>query len=520
MAKEKLPEGTSDCETDPFLYEREPRPFAWCIKLGDNITVFWGDEATQKYIEHLKQMSPCRLYVHNGGKFDFFFLLGAMRHGKLKLVNGRIMQIRIGQVILVDSYPLIPFALERYKKDEIDYKKFEREVREDNKREIIDYLVNDCVYLDELVQGFKAIVGNHMTIGGAAMNALKKFGYEVWSGNKTHDARFRPFYFGGRVEAFETGVFKGEFEYMDINSAYPFAMTHAHGHGPSYAVSDSFDERPESFVRMIAVSRGALPVRTEDGLFFPVDNTPREYFATGHEVLAGLETDTLRIIKVIECFQPKNKIEFCGFVNKYFALRQEAKRNKNIIEELAYKTLSNSGYGKFAQNPENFKDWCIEPRGEPLPGWNHETDFLDLTLWSRPSSNIEKSYFDVATAASITGFVRAHLWKALCLDAVKPLYCDTDSIICSKFRAKNKDAKTLGKWKTEMLPKKVAIAGKKLYAVTDGKEVKIASKGVRLTFGEIERIIKNDVVQWKKDAPSFSLRFGARWVKRDIELRG
>ena len=463
-------------------------------------------------------MPPCRLYVHNGGKFDFFFLLKHLRHGKLKLINGRIMQMRIGNAILVDSYPLLPFALSAYKKDEIDYAKFERHCREDHKREIVDYLIADCVYLDELVQNFKQIVGNHATIGGAAMSAMKKYGYPIWHGNESHDIRFRPFYFGGRVQAFEKGIFTGHFDYVDINAAYPYAMTFPHAHGSEYTVSNSYDGSPQSFVRGTFISKGCLPLRDLDGtLLFPVDKVPREYLATGHEIVAGLETSTLKIVKVHDCFAPKRVLEFGGIVNEQRGRRLEAKRAGSLIEELAYKCLSNSSYGKFAQNPALFKDWWIEPRGEPKRGWKHETDFLNLTLWSKKAEVSEKSYFDVATAASITGLVRAHLWKACKNHAIRPIYCDTDSLICGKFRAKTSETE-LGGWKMEMRPTKLAIAGKKLYGASDGKKEKLATKGVRLTFSEIESIIKKDKVLWKKASPAYSLKSGARWIKREIAI--
>jgi hypothetical protein len=100
----------------------------------------------------------------------------------------------------------------------------------------------------------------------------------------------------------------------------------------------------------------------------------------------------------------------------------------------------------------------------------------------------------------------------------------------------------LGQWKKEADIDALYLGGKKLYAAHilgkplhyDGpgkverenghyevwlKECwKIASKGSRLTHVEIMNIVEcNEIVNWKKPAPSFSLRFGARSLSRQIK---
>jgi hypothetical protein len=77
----------------------------------------------------------------------------------------------------------------------------------------------------------------------------------------------------------------------------------------------------------------------------------------------------------------------------------------------------------------------------------------------------------------------------------------------------------LGKWKLEANGDSIAIAGKKLYALRNGREyVKHASKGARMEPADIFKICKGETIHWHNDAPSFSLSNGTRFVDRKIQL--
>src|SRR3972149_3809669 len=106
-----IPQGAFDIETDPFKFRRVPEPFATCIYFEDKVQVVWGDNCIEKTVELFRAMPKCILWCHNGGKFDFWYLLSFAEAGELKIVNGRIMEIKIGKVTLRDSYPLIPIPL-------------------------------------------------------------------------------------------------------------------------------------------------------------------------------------------------------------------------------------------------------------------------------------------------------------------------------------------------------------------------------------------------------------------------
>jgi len=517
--------GVLDFETDPFKYGRVPYPFACCVYFGENdYALRWEPSIIEQTLELLRQLPKCTIYAHNGGRFDFHFLVEyAEKNSPIIIRNGRIIQMDLGKCTLKDSWPLMPFALEEYKKTKIDYLIFEQRRRNapHNRSRIEKYLVDDCRYLRELLLGFQNVIGEKDTIGSAAFEQMRLSRLNIISTNEQHDAMFREFYFGGRVEAFQKGEFNGPFQYLDINSAYPYAMLFNHASGTDYYHHGAKLPCPSilqtSFVRCIANSNKALPLRDDSGgLSFPAIYNA-EFYATGWEILAGLETKTLEIVKVIDIWMPRNFINFRDYVKKFYALRSMAKINGDAVQRLAYKYLLNSGYGKFAQNPREFKRYKIRPYGKNGPkGYDWECDYGAISFWQQSSYN-GWGFYDVATGASITGFVRAYWWRAAC-HAKGLLYGDTDQMICKS--ADVPRGEKLGQWKLEGICEKVIIAGKKLYGVkwempVNGEKYKITSKGARLTWSELRSIARGEVIEWRNAAPTFSLS-GAHFIHRNI----
>lgn len=516
-----------DFETDPFLYGRIPAPFAGAFFDGENYAEFWGDDCVSRLVDYISRLDgKYIIYAHNGGKFDFFYLLPWLQN-PLKIIGGRITKAGfIGNHELRDSYSIIPIPLKAYQKDEIDYKFFERDKREKYKADILHYLAGDCEYLFKLVSAFVDRFGFKLTVGGAAMGKLKEL-HRIPPGNEAHDKKFRPFYFGGRVQCFETGILKGEWKIYDVNSMYPDRMKNAiHPIGNGYACPTDprilpdgklkgFGTRPY-FARIIATNKGALPVRTKISLDFT--SKRGEYFATSHEIETALKYNLIKIHSVIECFVPQQLISFGDYVEKYSAEKIAAKESGDKIAEIFAKLLLNSAYGKFAQNPDNYYEYKIindisELNREEWRTWDLYETHGDYQIWRKKAET--KSYFDVATAASITGASRAKLMEGLAL-ADTPIYCDTDSIICREFHGETDDKK-LGAWKLEDEADTVAIAGKKLYAAfARGECVKLASKGARLEGRDVVELCKGQTVEWKNDAPAFSLSGGPKFVRRKI----
>ncbi len=537
-----------DSETDPFLYGRTPKPFVWGFYDGETYIYFWGDDCTAQLLDYLKDETDLIIYAHNGGKFDYFYLLAHL-DPDISIINGRMSKATLfgGQIELRDSYLILPLPLSSHGKDEIDYAKMEAPVREIHKPEILRYLQKDCTSLFEWVSNFREQFGGGLTLAGSAFKQLKKTDYPYAPTNLVFDNQLRPFYSGGRVQCFEVGAFKEDLIYVDIHSAYPHAMMSEHWVGSQYRETLRLPDQENGsyFVKLDAISKGALPIKIEtpSGLktFYPDDNEVRTYYASGWEVLTGIKTGTLNIKKIHRVYLPTFTADFQEYVNKFFAMKDNADTERAKYEkgssEYTYwdtvrnfaKLMLNSCYGKFGQDGREFEKFILCEYGDvpdpyimngALKRWKNYAEAEGfISIFNRPDP-VER-FYNVATAASITGFVRAYLWENISLsDGV--LYCDTDSIICRRFGGTISPA--LGDWGIEANLKEAYIAQRKMYACltdsTDPKKMhKIASKGVRLTYDQIKHGVESGTnIDYAKDAPAFSLKFGARFTTREIDF--
>lgn len=518
---------TADIETDPFLHGRIPKAF--CTGFYDGVTFreTWGDDCIEKMLGQFYNAPPGIIYFHNGGKFDFYFFLSKFIGNPLMIVNGRIIKAKIkcatGYHELRDSLAILPFALKNYKKDEIDYQKFESNVREDHKKEILDYLKDDCIYLYELCNSFVEMFGPMLTIGGTAMKELKKFHtFECLGPIIDNDIRSIYFY-GGRVQCFKTGVLQGKWKVYDVNSMYPFVMRDFF-HPIGLPDGDSTKIRSTTcFLTVEGKNYGAFPQRTKEGLRFDIE---RGIFNVSiHEWNAACRHGLFEPQRILRCVNFRNRDKFETFVTTFYDLRKQAKNNGDDTHSLFYKYILNSAYGKFAQNPEGYCDYEITSGRESMQApWKPHIIFdaigeseSGFIIWKKPSAIFTR--YNVATAASITGAARSVLLDALAISK-NPIYCDTDSIVCESLEVPS-DSKTLGAWKLEAEASTACIAGKKLYALFTDENIccKQANKGVRITAKQIEDICRGGEVEWINQAPSFKLNGNHTFIHRNIAMR-
>jgi hypothetical protein len=530
MRKPKLVIAAGDCETDPFQPHVIPKPFVWgFFSEAEGYCHFWGKGDTREqqdesccmqFIEFLYSLdAPHLIYMHNGGKFDFLFLL-KYADGKLKIVNGRILEMHIGIHTLRDSYAAVPIPLSAYKKDDIDYMKLDWDVRQQNRSEIVHYLGGDVRYLHELITAFRGEFGNVLTIGTAAMRALSDF-HRFDEFDSEQDAFFRRFYYGGRNQCFDSGILAGKWKVYDKNSMYPACMRDmlhpiSNTYEQSYRLTDDTD-----FIIVEGNNFGGLPLKHPTG-YLDFASKRGTYYVTGHELRAALDTGTFEITRIVEAFTFVERVSFGEFVEHYYGKRLTASAAGQALLVIFYKLILNSAYGKFCLSPDNFKDWEITEQGDYLDDsvWNLEMECGDYMLWSKPST--QNKFYNVATGASITGAARSELLRGLAC-AKRPVYCDTDSIICESLDA-DIDSKKLGAWKLEAEGDEICIAGKKLYAlynngsvVTDDKgKPKQASKGARLTATQIRNVAKGGIEIFENPVPAFKLDGDHQFMTRRI----
>ncbi|MGE0294699.1 MAG: DNA polymerase [Hyphomonadaceae bacterium] len=518
-AKRKRAIWTLDCETDPFEQGVIPKPFLWGLYDGGNDDYHEFDDA-DSLVEFIRDKEIV-IYAHNGGKFDYHYLKPHFNSDESIMVIGqRIARFRIGEAELRDSTNLLPIALAEYQKGEIDYEIFRPGVRDipANNRAIRIYLKSDCVNLYNIVRDFLTRYGSHLTQAGAAMKYWSKnYGTEAPRQSLTRFEQMRPFYYGGRVQCFAQGYAEKPFKVLDINSAYPFAMTHKHPYSVDCTGSRTLPSKESdlqtALIRLTAVAKGSLPLRADDGsLYFPDDEyRGREYCITGWEFIAGLETGTLKPVRIKEVLTFRETVCFADYVSEFYEQRKRAKACGDKAGDIFAKIFLNSLYGKFAANPAKYREYIVTHM-DSVPKYQGDGYALnsqwddERVLLTRPLPEGRRRYYNIATAASITGFVRAYLWRSL-QQCSGVLYCDTDSIAAASVDSL-KLGNGLGAWKEEMTCDRYAIAGKKLYAfrdATDPENWKVACKGVKLTADQIVRVAKSGRVEYTPEIPTYSI---------------
>lgn len=562
---------TIDAETDPFHNCQEkscekchgggrlPLPFLWGAYEGKSdtyVTFQTVVELSLWFISLEEEKGGQTFYAHNGGKFDYHFFRDEINSDEnILIINGRLAKFKVGGHEFRDSLNIFPNT--RLKdfgiKSDIDYQKMESSVRHLHFPEISAYLKQDCVGLWDVIARYRKDHGKNLTQAGAAMRRWEKMSGET-APRQTRGQylELKKYYYGGRVQCFESGVKRTDFEVYDINSAYPFAMRNKHPISPRPVLLEQLPKRNAEIGPCLITLRcnsknGALPYRQQNELFFPEDEgTIREYHVTGWEYLAGLETSSLKSIDIREvCYFPRI-LDFKDYIDHFFGLREECRKKGDIAGRTFGKYFMNSLYGKFGANCENYSDWVISTIDSQeewfKKGYREYKPWGDRCLMERVPTEEELDdiqgkwrYYNIATAASVTGFVRAYLYRALC-GSEGTIYCDTDSIKARKFTGINV-GDSLGSWKREYSGDYFAVAGKKLYAdhikghewsynpkeeIEENKNWKIASKGANIASlinapQLIEQIANGEMYRYNPEVPTFSFwRDKPIFVPRDL----
>lgn len=539
----------ADIETDPFRdwsTESEqfvPKPFCCGLYDGKLYRLFWGDDCAKKLVSAIRKQRADICYFHNGGNFDFHFLLphiDAPKCGFLLIGSKRIVRIVLPgrrKIELRDSYALVPKPLKAWDKDAFDYSLMERGVRRLHKKKILHYLRRDLESLYGMVEAARNRNDRDpLTLASASFSKLRKSMEEKFPClSESTDNVYRQFYFAGRVTASTRGKAPGKWDCYDINSAFPHAMLSKHAWGGDFRVSA---KRPghriiqQSFVEVTCTAKGCFPLRTPDGVAYPTG--PGTFYVTGWEFVEAVRLRLVSEITRERWHVPAETRSYRKFVIPLYREKLRAEKVGDAASRLFSKLEMNASYGKTGQDPRKFRDVkCVRigdfPRtrsGKRDLSWElaHDDEASGLSFFERPThSNAPGAkpmrFYNVAVAASITGFVRARLLRAMVQN--KAIYCDTDSIfVPAGSRVGLEIGNELGQWKHEFCFSRLWIAGKKLYAGQGHKpgeralSWKIASKGVRLTPAQIVKVANGQTVVSRFAAPSFSLLTGTRFIQR------
>ena len=580
-----------DFETDPFDHRLQTivKPFCCVIysprfaELGVKTSrkhahsiIFWEENHERLFdriIECLEGLpEKFTAYAHNGGRFDYKFMLSRIR-GSICFKGNSIMSAMVCGHQIRDSVHVVPQSLGSIRKDAFDYSNMSRGKRTGLRDSIIEYCVSDCRNLYEVVTDFRNEFGPRLTIGQAALSELTTE-YPVKSFKPGWDAAIRPFYFGGHVKCLAgAGEFSatGGYDINDINSSYPNVMSrfkHPVGRFEDYEVKWRADPDEHTCFLDIECDNpgGVLMWRDPKTHLVTSDLERGNFLTTIHEFNVALKYNLISNVVINWRYNCSDMTDFSRFVNPRYAKRQAIKLELAAMkarvgygseawfalerQDMFIKLVLNNAYGKFGQNPENFLETYITAPEEEPPAWWFKS-FEHLTaeqqarygdadkcdthwLWEKPAPLRLHAFKNVGLAASVTGAARAVLIEAL-QHAKGALYCDTDSIICQSLSGVDRDIGRLGAWKLEGHTPRVIIAGKKLYGVWNDPPVPrsrfelamglhpdytIKSKGVssgELAWHDMQRMINEDAtVLTRNHAPTLDRYGGQHYIERTI----
>lgn len=530
-----------DIETDPFVAGRIPQPFCCCIAYEDGSTdTFWGADCVARAMGSLVGQHKLLIYVHNGGRFDFNYMWDYVTD-PVTILGGRLIEFEFAGHVFRDSFAILPLGLGEFgTKREIDYAKFEADVREKHRVEIEDYVAQDCRELLAAVRTFRHRFegeGRRFLPLSLGSLALREFSdRHAWArASRVGDTLMRPYYFGGRTQCFAGGVLEGPWMVVDCNSHYGAAMATA-----LHPNTDELVEmgRPPKlagpwFARVLADNSQALPWRDPETDQIHFDISHGEFNACGHELIPAIEAGLVRVHEWREIWRPVTVSKFDTFVDDWMVEKVDAELRGDKLGRQLAKLIIAAVSGKLGQDPRRFSEWTIvrDPRDDErlsADGWVAQSVIRNdpenwLELWAKPAPVMAHSFVNVVMSASILSASRAIMLAAIPL-ADDPIYCDTDSIICRDFHGVI-DPTLLGAWKVEATAQYTAIAGRKTYCLYNkvGRKivpVKWASKGETLAPEEIIHMARGGAVDKVNVAPRFSLRgapaFQRRTYKRTV----
>lgn len=316
----------------------------------------------------------------------------------------------------------------------------------------------------------------------------------------------REAYKGGRVECFRIGkLTDGPYTVVDVNSLYPFVM-HGNNYPCKYVRKERYPTIAEfaDFLDEYAVV-ARVKVHTDEPAyavrgqrtFFPVGTfwtslcSPELRYALEHG----------HIVSVDKCFLYEQAELFTDFVDRFYGMRLQFKKDGNAEYVAMCKYILNSLYGKFGQKAEEWTkiaDCPDEPdRYEYLiradkPGCGTIRYLMgqcfELTRFGESYDSFP------AIAAHVTAYGRMRLWELMQLAGVgNYFYCDTDSLIVNSKglrRLRREMSPTvLGKLKAEEVTPWLEIHGLKDYATGQ----KVVTKGIRKNAEELsEGVYRQD----------------------------
>jgi len=495
---------------------------------GQKYYTWEGIETTiQEFIKHYitKKYRSHVCYAHNGGKFDFLYLLEILRKEiptatiEPMLQGSRIVQIKIRDKnnhtwTFKDSVPIFQTTLKKLLQDfncdtqkgEFDHEKINEQNWKQHMPEIRPYLKADCTGLHEALTKFETTAIKETgvslkritTTAQLAMRTYRKKFFEKtnlkeMTNYQAIEKFIRQAYYGGRTEIFKI---KGEnLNYYDVNSEYPDVMKEKDM--PVGTPIKSYNMEINDFGIAYAtitcptyINKPVLPKRHKIGvaskLYFPT-GTWNGWYCTP-ELQKALEIGYT--IKIHYGFKFQKAKIFSEYIDYFYNKKQTTTRGSPTNQ--FSKLCLNSLYGKFGQRRERNRI-IIAPKS--IKGLEPIDEYGENNVW-KEKVHSDSSTILPAIACFVTCYARLKLYSYLENDE-SVCYCDTDSIITNKVHP---TGNKLGELKLEKQIIKAIFLRPKMYFLeaSDGK-LDIKAKGFtkdfreKLTYTDFDNALSNNM---------------------------
>ena len=442
-----------------------------------------------------------KIYAHNGGGFDFMFLMkkildlpflsveNIIPRGSGILCFDVVDQSSSEQrkITFSDSLAILPFTLRSLCKDfKVSYQKLEidYDTTKTVTQKLIRYNEHDCRGLFEVIQKYREWpliqqAGPKDTMASQAMQVLRLFlkdkihALDYDGGNpEGADTFVRRAYFGGRTEVFKP-LYKGKkpIAIFDVNSLYPHCMKMCNDFPSKFLYfTDSYEKDSIGFFDAVVDVPYNMYVPPL-GIVHGVNGGNKYIFPTGRFKgrFSTIELEYARSVgvKIVKTgdgivFGNGGPI-FKDFISHLYDLRMNAPKDSptNVLAKL----LMNSCYGRFGLNRD--RENLVIDHGQNNVQADYMLDSkLGVVRLVREPRVLETSFTNVAIAAWVTSLARIYMHKIYMKAPEELYYTDTDSLFTTY---EYQNSSELGGLKLEYTAKSACFLLPKTYIV-DGIE--------------------------------------------------
>jgi hypothetical protein len=416
------------------------------------------------------------IYAHNGGNFDFLFLLAWLRARPqfdfaIVPIQSTIQVLKVwrrgkkkeGEWTFLDSLKLLPMSLAAAcialgvegKKD-LPLKTHEdsplwEEYNERDNRALYEVLVRTHDLVEDKLGGEVGITTpstamrlfrrKYLGNGSAPMIIPRHLHWKACKDDECPGCLHswvRDGYYGGRTEIHRM---KGKnLKYYDLNSSYPASMMFTMPAGNKIE-SDTYE--PERYFKNYVgfvectvyippeCEIPPLPFRAESGkLLFPSGMFAGTWSAEELELLKHPRVKG-HVVSVVKCVWYRRVSVFVDMVTDLYKYRDKSLPGYDSGLSTLAKLILNALYGKFGMKEEREQIILVEEGESPPQNSKPAGGDIATGVWYETKIK-SPCYVIPQIAAHITALARVRLWHVMnaVLEAGgKIYYCDTDSVI-------------------------------------------------------------------------------------------